>query len=263
MPVFLSHHHDDKPIVETYGQALRQQVDPNQVLLDSWILSPGDSIVDFMNQGIDSATHFVLFWSRNANKSRAVKCEWQAALMKSFRGEIRFIVVRLDDEPVPAILGHLKYIRHNEGYASCSRDLRAFVNGGLDPTFEIVANEVYYEVTFCRDDSLLIKLVSIGEVSEIGPFMLTSDTSHSFLQWRSEEGRNFETLVSDEASLDGRSRYGLGFRFLADGLTRTRPAYMRLLKLRRCAPELSRLHVKRNERWEALPLNDVVDETAA
>jgi hypothetical protein len=69
-------------------------------------------------------------------------------------------------------------------------------------------------------------------------------------------------LTSDDARLDKRNQFGVGFRFTDGGVSIARPANMRLLKLKSCGPALSRLHLQRAERWQALPLNRVTDRTS-
>ncbi len=231
------------------------------VLLDLWNVAPGDSIIDFMNEGLGQATHFVLFWSSNARNSGAVETEWQAALMRAFQREIDIVVVRLDDEPIPVVLSQRRYLSHQDGFEECLGQLTNFAGGVPAPEATIVALDVYHELTFSRDDSLLIELLSVSESAEIGPFMFASDTHYSYFDFRSGNGREFEVFTSDNASLDGRNQFGIGFRFTDGGVSSARRANMRLLKLKPCGPTLSRLHVQRGAGWQALPLNRVIDMT--
>jgi len=262
LTVFLSHQHKDNAAVLKYAEGLRERFGEEKVLLDLWKVAPGDSIINFMNEGLEQATHFVLFWSRNAKNSGAVETEWQVALMRAFRGELDVVLVCLDDEPVPMIMRQRRYLRHQDGFTKCLDELANFAAGAPASDTAIVASEVYYEVTFCSDDSLLIELFSVSENAEIGPFMFSSEIHHSYFGFRSDNGREFQVLTSDDARLDMRNQFGVGFRFTDGGVSRTRPANMRLFKLKPCGPTLSRLHLKRAERWQALPLNRVTDRTS-
>lgn len=263
MTGFLSHQHQDNSVVLRYAEGLRERLCKETILLDLWNVAPGGSIISFMNDGLSQATHFILFWSRNAKNSGAVETEWQAALMRAFSGELDIVLVRLDDEPVPTILGDRRYLRHQDGFQNCLDELASFVAGAPASDATIVAIDIYYEMTFCRDGSLLIELFSVSENAEIGPFMLTSDIHHSHFEFRSGNGRKFQVLTSDDARFDGRNQFGIGFRFTDGGVSSARAASMRLLKLKPCGPTLSRLHVQRDEGWQALPLNRVIDKTVS
>lgn len=262
MTVFLSHQHQDNAIVLRYAEGLRERLGIQKVLLDLWNVAPGDSIINFMNDGLEQATHFVLFWSRNAKNSGAVETEWQVALMRAFNGEVNIVLVCLDDEPVPMVMRQRRYLRHQDGFKECLDELANFAAGAPAADAAIVAIDVYHEMTFCRDDSLLIELFSISESAEIGPFMFASDIHHSYFRFRSDNGREFQALTSDVVRLDKQNRFGVGFRLTDGGVSSARPANMRLLKLKPCAPTLSRLHLQRAEGWQALPLNRVTDRTS-
>ena len=262
MTVFLSHQHQDNSVVLRYAEGLSERLGKEKVLLDLWNIAPGDSIINFMNEGLEQATHFVLFWSRNAKNSGAVENEWQVALMRAFGGELDIVLVCLDDEPVPVVMRQRRYLRHQDGFTECLNDLTNFAAGAPVPDATIVAIDVYYEVTFCRDDSLLIELFSVTENAEIGPFMFTSDIHHSYFDFRSDNGREFQVLETDDARLDTRNQFGVGFRFTDGGVSSARPASIRVLKRKPCGPTLSRLHVQRAGAWQALPLNRVTDRTS-
>lgn len=263
MTVFLSHQHQDNTVVLKYAEGLRERFGIEKVLLDLWNVSPGDSIINFMNDGLEQATHFVLFWSRNAKNSGAVETEWQVALMRAFRGEVDIVLVCLDDEPVPMVMRQRRYLRHQDGFAECLDELANFAAGTFSPDTTIIAIDIYHEITFCRDGSLLIELCSVSEKAEIGPFMFTSNFHHSYFGFRSDNGREFQVLTSDDARLDKQNQFGVGFRFTDGGVSSARPANMRLLKLKPCGPTLSRLHLQRAEGWQALPLNRVTDRTVS
>lgn len=261
MTVFLSHQHGDKSIVTQYADALGQRIGKEKILLDSWTVRPGESIIDFMNNAIGGASHFILFWSKNASRSAAVKEEWQAALMKAHRGFLQIVVVRLDNEPVPPILAHRRYLEHISGSDSCLNELLSFYGGTLESSKIINASDLYYEVTFCKDDSLLFHIYSISELPEIGPFLISTDTHHSYFNFQAVIDRDFDVLVTDDAWFDGRSAYGIGFKFKSGGITKNDPAIIRLVKLRQCGPIISRLHIQRKNGLQALPLNRATDLT--
>ena len=77
---------------------------------DSWSMQPGDSIIEKMNKGLQECHLFLFFVSKNSLRSNMVKLEWQNAVMKAIKGELKFIPVRLDESEMPAILLQNMYI---------------------------------------------------------------------------------------------------------------------------------------------------------
>lgn len=91
--------------------------------------------------------------------------------------------------------------------------------------------------------------------------MFTSDTHHSYFHISPEDGRDFDIATTEDASLGGKSQYGIGLKFRDGGIAKDRGSKFRILKLKECGPYISRLHIKRFDRWYALPINRVTDNT--
>lgn len=108
--IFLSHNYNDKILVEPVALKLREIFGVENVFYDSWSIQPGDGIVDKMNSGLEKCKFFFLFVSKNSLDSNMVKLEWQNALFKSVRGELRIIPVRLDSSLIPSILMQTLYL---------------------------------------------------------------------------------------------------------------------------------------------------------
>lgn len=108
--IFLSHNHRDKPVVEQVAIRLRDIFGQDAVFYDSWSIQPGDGIVDKMNQGLGDCRLFLLFVSKNSLRSKMVDLEWQNALMKAVRGDLKIVPVKMDDCMMPPILLQSLYI---------------------------------------------------------------------------------------------------------------------------------------------------------
>ena len=108
--IFLSHNFKDKPIVEQIAIRLFQIFGQDNVFYDSWSIQPGDGIIDKMNNGLESCRFFFLFASRNSLMSSMVKLEWQNALMKAVKGDLRIIPVKVDSILLPAVLLQTLYL---------------------------------------------------------------------------------------------------------------------------------------------------------
>lgn len=108
--IFLSHNSKDKPLVDVFASRLREKYGQNNVFYDSWSIQPGDGIIDKMNQGLTDANVFIYFVSENSINSKMVNLEWQNALQKRVKGELKMVPVLLDGTPVPSIMADIFYI---------------------------------------------------------------------------------------------------------------------------------------------------------
>ena len=52
--IFLSHNHNDKPLVEAVALKLATIFGQDEVFYDSWSIQPGEDIIDKMNQGLEA-----------------------------------------------------------------------------------------------------------------------------------------------------------------------------------------------------------------
>lgn len=108
--LFISYNHNDGAVVEPIANTLREVFGKDDVFYDGWSIQPGDGIIDRMNSGLANATHIFFFVSKNSLASNMVKMEWQNALMREASSKCRFVPVRLDNSPMPAILTQKLYI---------------------------------------------------------------------------------------------------------------------------------------------------------
>lgn len=101
--VFISHAGIDLSTAEAVRQyLLSHNVD---TLMDRTTLTPGDSIVRFIDAGIGTADYFLLLWSQAAAQSVWVAEEWEAALCRAIREHRAFLMIgRLDLHPLPTLL---------------------------------------------------------------------------------------------------------------------------------------------------------------
>lgn len=108
--IFLSHNIKDKPIVEPIAIKLSTVFGMQNVFYDSWSMQPGEGIIDKMNEGLENCKYFFFFVSKNSLLSNMVKLEWQNALYKVTKNEVKLIPIKLDDCLMPAILLQSIYI---------------------------------------------------------------------------------------------------------------------------------------------------------
>jgi hypothetical protein len=103
--LFLSHRSIDKPVVRAVGSALHRRG------IDTWLdeneINVGDSITTMVGAGLGTATHVVVFWSHACVDAPWVARELSVAVHGLIEREIPMFVVRLDDAPVPPVVGDL------------------------------------------------------------------------------------------------------------------------------------------------------------
>ncbi len=105
MKAFLSHSSKDKPLVTKVFEILGSKV----AWLDSAEIDNGDRIPDKVNEGLEKATHFILFWSHNSSESNWVKAELNAAFIKTMSDKCKFMIFQLDETKLPTLYQPYKY----------------------------------------------------------------------------------------------------------------------------------------------------------
>ncbi len=108
--IFISHTHKDKPIVDTIVQKLAAVFGKDKIFYDSWSIQPGDGVIDKMNEGLGDCKFFFFFVSKNSLLSNMVKIEWQNAIIKATKGDVKIVPVKLDDCMMPNVLLQTLYI---------------------------------------------------------------------------------------------------------------------------------------------------------
>ena len=98
MKAFLSHSSADKSFVVAVYDALR----PESVWIDRAEIDWGDLFLELIEEGVKSATDFVLFWSTASAKAEWVRLETNMAFIRAMNERaIRIRVVQLDATELP------------------------------------------------------------------------------------------------------------------------------------------------------------------
>ena len=105
MKAFLSHTSSDKDLVGRVQERLTYA----NAWYDAVNIENGDSIPEKINEGLRSATHYVLFWSEKASKSPWVHAELNAAFVRMLAYKCKFMIFVLDDTDLPELLQPYKY----------------------------------------------------------------------------------------------------------------------------------------------------------
>lgn len=108
--LFISYNHKDALLVDTIARRLELEFGRNNIFYDAWSIQPGDSIVGKMNDGLADFDTFFLLLSPNSLASNMVGLEWRSALNRAVNNNLKFVVVRIADCNLPAILADMLYI---------------------------------------------------------------------------------------------------------------------------------------------------------
>jgi len=128
--IFISHNSKDKEVIEPIAKGLAKIFGEENIFYDSWSIKPGDSLVSKMDEGLAKCKFFLLFASRNSLNSEMVKLEWKNALVKSTKGNLRLIPIRLENVEMPSILTDTLFIDATKyGQEDVIRQIKDVIEG--------------------------------------------------------------------------------------------------------------------------------------
>lgn len=115
---FLSHTSVDKDLVGLVHRKLA----PSNAWYDAADIENGDCFPEKINEGLRSATHYVLFWSERASQSSWVRAELNAAFVRMLANKCKFMVFTLDDTELPELLQPYSFDKLDKADLSASSD---------------------------------------------------------------------------------------------------------------------------------------------
>jgi TIR domain len=254
--IFLSHNHNDKPLVEPVAIRLAAIFGQDQVFYDSWSITPGDGIIDQMNKGLEAPEFVFFFVSGNSLNSGMVKLEWQNALYAASKGKTRIIPVRVDGTAMPPILRQTLFIdMHTIGLEAAIAQIVSVTQGNASftPQHQGFSN-LTYEVVTGTDGSLEI-VVRASHLMEPNPrFMLLVGNTQDEIEWTAGVGTFMGGFNSDVRLDNGTTHNGVVMSPISGSLTPAFPWRMQLKK-RGTKPIVFRdvLHQVSESDWRAIP----------
>ncbi|WP_179504256.1 MULTISPECIES: toll/interleukin-1 receptor domain-containing protein [unclassified Sphingomonas] len=162
--IFLSHNHNDKPVVEPVAIKLAQIFGHDQVFYDSWSIQPGDGIIDRMNTGLEAPELVLFFVSKNSLSSGMVKLEWQNALYAASKGKTRIVPVRIDGCEMPPVLRQTLFIDMFEN--------------GLESTILYIINITQGQASFTPQHAGFSNLTFSSSADQNGSIEIAIRASH-------------------------------------------------------------------------------------
>ena len=107
--LFISYRKCDTSAAEQLAQELRAA--SHDVWFDEWKITLGDSIIQRMNEGLESSSSLILCYSSIGVDSEWISREWMSALARQLSGQgIKILPVVLTGGAPPAIMADIKYI---------------------------------------------------------------------------------------------------------------------------------------------------------
>lgn len=183
--VFISHNYLDKTIIEPIAIKLAEIFGKENVFYDSWSMQPGDGIIDKMNEGLEKATHFFFFVSKNSLSSNMVKMEWQNAIYKSTKGKCKVIPIRLDESSLPPIMAQSLYIDlYTNGIDATIVQMVNVIQG--NSTFAVNSNifsNLSYKLDFVDDEKIQLKISASHYLEPIPNFLILIENDEGELDF--------------------------------------------------------------------------------
>lgn len=184
--IFISHNYKDKAFVGHIADKIADIYGRGNVFYDSWSIQPGEGIIDRMNDGIESVKIFFFFVTENSLKSKMVSLEWQNALLKATTGDVKFIAIRCDESPMPALLTQKVYLDlYTNGVDVVIAQMNDIISGKstYKPQEETFSNLSY---DFKTEGKKLIVRVSADHFSEVNAdflFLFTNKLNDNELRY--------------------------------------------------------------------------------
>ena len=256
--IFLSHNHNDKPLVEAAALKLAAVFGQEQVFYDSWSIRPGDSIIERMSKGLEAPEFVFFFVSKNSLASGMVKLEWQNALYSASNGKTRIVPVRVDGSEMPAVLKQTLFIdMHTIGLEAAIAQIVGVTQGNASftPQHQGFSNLSYIRTENC--DGSIDVVVRASHLMEPNPhFMLVVSNIEEDVNF--SVNNNSPSISSFNinafALASGGTANGLAIRSLSGALT---PSYPVRIKLTAAGEEKINLidvfHQKGEVEWVAVP----------
>lgn len=102
--IFLSYATKDSKYFAISEIAKRLETFPEIDKVFYWETESGEDIVDYMNRTLQISQIFILFCTRNSEKSKAVKSEWESAYQLRQKNQMKIIPICEKQKFVPALL---------------------------------------------------------------------------------------------------------------------------------------------------------------
>jgi hypothetical protein len=225
--IFLSHNHNDKPLVEAVALKMAAIFGQDQVFYDSWSIRPGDGIIDQMNKGLEAPEFVFFFVSTNSLASGMVKLEWQNALYSASKGKTRIVPVRVDGSDMPAVLKQTLFIdMHTVGLDAAIAQIVSVTQGhaSFTPQHQGFSNLSFTQVL--NGDGSIDIAVKASHLMEPNPnFVFVTTNAETEIAWEFKNKQAFIGGFNKDtfSDISGNTAHGILMRPMGGALTPTHP----------------------------------------
>jgi len=117
---------------------------------DEWEISAGDSIIDEIENGLKTCTHFIILWSKNASISNWVREELKSTLTEAIKNKsVKMIPILLDATDKPPLLRDKKHIKYHGGNEQDREEIiEAIIGNKPQTSFVKSIVKMYNEIVF-------------------------------------------------------------------------------------------------------------------
>ncbi|MEH3106786.1 MAG: toll/interleukin-1 receptor domain-containing protein [Sphingomonas fennica] len=258
--IFLSHNHNDKPLVEAVAIKLASIFGQDQVFYDSWSIQPGDGIIDKMDKGLEAPEFVFFFVSNNSLASGMVRLEWQNALYSASKGKTRIIPVRIDSSDMPAVLKQTLFVdMHTIGLDAAIAQIVSVTQGNASFTPQHLG---FSNLSYARNsgvDRSVEITVKASHLMEPNPhFALVVGNSEGELEWEMVNRQPFIGGFNKDAvkASGGGTASCISFRPLGGALTPSHPLRFRVKPRGKAPVQFLGLHHQKGEaEWVPVPMD--------
>lgn len=235
--IFLSHNYKDKDVVGPIAVSLANQYGKDNVFYDSWSISPGDSIITEMNKGLSNCKYFFFFISQNSLNSGMVSLEWQSALHKSIKENIKFIPIKIDNSNQPAILIDKVYIdMYNIGIKESLQKIIDVLDNNDSNMYNENYSNVYCELEIVSDYEIKL-VIKAKKFKEHTPTInISFNNNMSDIDFQAVVPPNQKSFVYSSVTLSGTMENGditKGIKTMSQDLSPDEPMYFNVKNLKK------------------------------
>lgn len=225
--IFLSHNHNDKPLVEAVALKLADIFGQDQVFYDSWSIRPGDGIIDQMNRGLEAPEFVFFFVSANSLASGMVKLEWQNALYAASKGKMRIVPVRVDGSDMPPVLKQTLFIdMHTVGLEAAIAQIVSVTQGyaSFTPQYQGFSNLTFVQ-TMGDDGSIDIVVQASHLMEPNSNFAFVTHNAETDIGWEIKNKQPFIGGFNKDAFTfgGGGTAHAISVRPMGTALTPNHP----------------------------------------
>ena len=189
--VFISYSHTDSMFVSHLVETLlKSGID---IWIDRWKVKVGDSIAQRISEGIETSDFLIVVLSRASVRSKWVREELNAAIIKNIEDEKRAFIlpVLLEECKIPALLEHRKYANYKDNPVQALQELIDVIQTEVSRELKHIESQQQKWVT---RNSILIKIRSTDDREKDAStyrrlyHLLTSYPGYDNFRFRIKEG---------------------------------------------------------------------------